>query len=260
MPWRARVPPAVAWSGLALCVVLAFALIGDIVSAIAPTPSGPPLSSYATTPKGLAAWAELLERDGHTVSQIRTPLASARLPAEGTLVILGGGTPVLSAAGSGAVARFVAGGGWLVISGPRIQRVPSAKGRVIGVGDPAFLQNGKLDHGNNAFRALRIAGPPSRPVLFDEVVHGYGPAIGLAALPSRWWFAIVLLALALCAWGLSRAVRLGGSDPVAATVARPRTAYVDAMAQTLVRTNGSSELALRARAVATVEENFQEIR
>jgi hypothetical protein len=256
MRWRRRVSPAVAWSGLALGVVLAFVLIGAAVSAVAPTPSGPTLSSYATTPTGLAAWATLLERDGHAVSQIRRPLASVRLPADGTLVILGG-TPVLSVADRRAVTRFVAAGGRLVTADPRLGRSAGPGGRVVGLADPAFLENGALGRGGNAFRALRIAGPPSRPVFFDEVVHGYGPAIGLAALPRRWWFGIVLLVLALAAWALSRAVRLGGSDPVAPPQAGPRTAYVEAMAQTLVRTNPADQLALRVEAVASAEANFQ---
>ena len=255
---RLRLSPRLAWSALALSVLLAFAVIGALFAAFAPTPSGPALSSYATTPDGLAAWAELLARDGHSVTQLRRPLASTRLPADGTLVILGG-SQMLSPADSRALTRFVSAGGWLVTGGTQRPRVGGLRGRVIGLADPGFVENRGLARGANAFRALELAGPPSRPVFFDEAVHGYGPAIGLAALPERWWFAIVLLALALGAWALSRAVRLGGSDPVAAAPAAPRTAYVEAMAQTLVRTGKRGQLALRAQAVTGTEESFREI-
>lgn len=253
---RGRMSPAMAWSGLALAVVLAFLIIGELASAIAPNPSGPALSSFATTSNGVAAWAELLQRDGHAVSPLRKPLASVRLPVDGTLVILGG-QPLLSTADRRAVARFVAAGGWLITAGHRARRIPGAQGRVIRLGSPAFLENRELARGSNAFRALRIAGPPSRPVLFDEVVHGYGPAIGLSALPGRWWFGIALLSVALAAWALSCALRLGGSDPVADAQAGARTAYVEAMAQALVRAKGAGELARRAEAVAAAEANFQ---
>ena len=206
---RGRVAPGVSWAALAVAVVLAFVVIGIVLSAVAPAPSGPPLSSYATTAKGLAAWAELLERDGHVVRQIQQPLSSVRLPPDSTLVVLGG-NPELNAADVRAIARFVRRGGWLVDSAGASDR----GGRVTDLRDPGFLENRELAQAGNAYRALTIAGPPGRPVFFDEVVHGYGPAAGLAALPERWWFAFVLLALAIGAFALSRAVRLGGSDPV----------------------------------------------
>lgn len=254
---RDRLTPAVAWSALAVGVVLAFFILGAVLSALAPAPSGPALSSYATTTRGLAAWAELLERDGHVVGQIRQPLGSARLPADATLVILGSRLE-LTPAESRAVTRFVEAGGRLVINRPVRAHGGGAPGRVVGIPDPAFLENAQLARGENAARALAVAGPPSRPVLFDEVVHGYGPATGLAALPERWWFAFALLASALGAFALSRAIRLGGSDPVAPPVQSPRTAYVDAMAQTLARNTDRAELVSRVEQAAATEALFRE--
>lgn len=254
MRLRGRVAPGVLWAGLAVAVVLAFVIIGLVLTAVAPAPSGPPLSSYATTPKGLAAWAELLERDGHVVRQIQRPLSSVRLPANGTLVVLGG-RPELSAADARAIARFVQRGGWLVDSAGA--GASDRSGRVIDLRDPGFLENRGLAHAGNAFRALTVAGPPSRPVFFDEVLHGYGPAAGLAALPERWWFAFVLLALAIGAFALSRAVRLGGSDPVPTAQAWPRTAYVEAMAETLVRTASRDDLVRRVEEAASAESLFR---
>ena len=253
---RARVTPLVAWSLLGTGVVLAFALAGAILSAIAPAPSGPALSSYATTARGLAAWAELLERDGHAVTQVRRPLGSVRLPTQATLVVLGS-TQLLSAGDAHAISVFLQHGGRLILSGAARDRAVGDGGRVIGLADPAFLENDELARGSNALRALTLAGPPSRPVYFDEVIHGYGPATGLAALPERWWFAFALMALALAAFALSRAVRLGGSDPLTPEPLSPRSAYVDAIAQALVRTTGSAELARRVEEAAAIEARFR---
>jgi hypothetical protein len=253
---RGRLSPAAAWSAAGVCVVLAFVLVGVVLSAIAPAPSGPALSSYATTAPGLAAWAELLQRDGHTVRQIQRPLSSVRLPSDATLVMLGG-TRALAPADGRALARFVQSGGWLVVGRSLGAHAGGTRGRVIGVADPRFLENDQIARGSNAFRALTLAGPAARPVLFDEVIHGYGPAVGLAALPTRWWFALVLLALALGAFALSRAMRLGGSDPVPPPPASPRTAYVDAMAEALVRTTNRAELVRRVEDAASLETRFQ---
>ena len=52
------------WVTAAVGVLAAFAVVGLISDAIAPTPQGPASSSYATTPAGVAAWAELLARAG----------------------------------------------------------------------------------------------------------------------------------------------------------------------------------------------------
>jgi Domain of unknown function (DUF4350) len=251
-----RLAPAVLWSGLAVTVVIAFAIIGLILSAVAPAPSGPALSSYATTPSGLAAWAQLLERDGHVVHRIQQPLSSVRLPADGTLVVLGG-DQTLSPADGHAIARFVQRGGWLVVDSPADTRAGDVRGRVVGVPGPRFLENDELARGANAYRALAVAGPPTRPVFFDEVIHGYGPATGLAALPERWWFAFALLALALGGFALSRALRLGGSDPVEPPRAWPRKLYVEAMAATLVRTASRDELVRRVEESESVEASFR---
>jgi hypothetical protein len=123
---------------------------------------------------------------------------------------------------------------------------------------PAFLENASLARAKNAFRAITLAGPSTRPVYFDETIHGYGPATGLAALPERWWFAIVAFALALCVWALSRAARLGGSDPLPAPRPSPRSAYIEAMAQTLVRAAGQEELLQDVRLATDRETAFRE--
>ena len=248
--------PAVAWSALGAGVVLAFLIDGVLLRALMTAPSGPPLSSYSTSARGLAAWAELLARDGHVVRQLRRPLSSVRLPPRATLVILGG-TQALNSADGSAIARFVDGGGWLVVDSASRTTSAGVRGRIVGVPDPRFLENDELAHGDNAFRALAVAGPRSRPVLFDELIHGYGVATGLAALPRRWWFALAILVVALAAFALSRAMRLGGSDPVPPPLPSPRTAYVEAMAEALVRTAGRAELVRRLEDAAAVEGRFR---
>jgi hypothetical protein len=253
---RGRLSPAVAWSGLGVGVVLGFVLVGVVLSALAPAPSGPALSSYATTARGLAAWAELLQRDGHTVRQIQRRLGSVRLPSDATLVILGG-SQELTASDGRAITRFVEGGGRLVVGRAVPPGAGGGRGRVIGIPDPRFLENDQLARGDNAFRALNVVGPPSRPVFFDELVHGYGPATGLAALTARWWCAFALLALALAAFALSRAMRLGGSDPVAPPSPSPRAAYVEAMAEALVRSTARDDLVRRVEDAASTEALFR---
>jgi hypothetical protein len=183
-------------------------------------------------------------------------LSAVALPGDATLVILGG-PQGLSVADGRAITRFVDAGGRLIVSQAVGAHAGGARGRVIGVPDPRFLENDQLAHGANAFRALALAGPPRRPVYFDELIHGYGPATGLAALPERWWFGFALLALALAAFALSRAIRLGGSDPVAPVPPSPRTAYVEAMAETLVRTADRAELVRRVEQAASAETRFR---
>lgn len=255
----ARTTPTLRWLAAALVVVVAFLVVGVIVSAISPSPSGPALSSYATTPRGVAAWAELLRRDGHSVSQIRKPFADTRLPANATVVVLAGAFDLLpgqsgaTPADVRALQHFLDRGGRAVLGGQATAIAATLHGDVERLPDPTFVQNRSLAKRDNAFRALALAGPSSRPVYFYERLHGFGPATGLAALPERWWFAIAGLALSLGAWALSRAVRLGGSDPLPTPGPSPRAAYIEAMAQTLVRTADHDDLARAAKSAANRE-------
>lgn len=277
-PGFARSGPrsAAGWIAAAVMVVLAFVAIGAIAGELAPEPQGPALSSYATTPDGVAAWAELLARDGHGVSQLRAPLAGASLRADATLVLLGAQS--LSAADTRAAERFIRAGGWVVIGGgavgaalPRLLGPPSARtpagstwtlgtGRIIVVADPTFLENRRLADDGNAARSLLLAGPAGRDVVFDESIHGFTAATGLAALPARWWLAFTGLALAGLAWVLARGSRLGGADPRDPQPGAPRTAYVDAMALVVARTRDLDTLAAQARAAGEREQNFERIR
>ncbi len=262
------------WSGAVAMVVVVFVVIGVVAGELAPSPQGPALSSYATTPDGVAAWAELLARDGHAVSQLRAPLAGASLRAGETLVVLG--AQGLDRADLRAAQRFIRAGGWAVVGGGElgaelpgllgraVSRSPASTwalgaGRIEVLADPAPLENRHLAEGLNAWRALRLTGPPGRPVLFAEWIHGFTQATGLAAIPPRWWVTLAGLALAGLAWALARGRRLGGADPVDPPSGAPRSDYVDALALIISRTRGVDALAGRADAAGARERDFERI-
>jgi hypothetical protein len=98
--------------GAVAAMFVALALLGEVLGG---GPSGPVSSSYATDSQGLAAWAELLSRSGHTVVQLRTPLQQARLDPADTVVVLDP-EALLPSAGKRLLA-FVRDGGRLVIGG-----------------------------------------------------------------------------------------------------------------------------------------------
>ena len=91
------------------------ALLLMLVDRLTPTPTGPASSSYATTPKGVGAYAELLEAAGHRVTRLRRPVAR-RAPGSGsTLIVLDArDVPPEEAI---AIGEFVEGGGRLVVAG-----------------------------------------------------------------------------------------------------------------------------------------------
>ena len=99
------------WAAAALALVGVFFLLGLIADAFAPAPQGPAGSSYATSPAGAAAWAELLTRSGHPVVALRQTLDRASLPPSATVVVLGADS--LSAAAGRNLDLFVRAGGRL---------------------------------------------------------------------------------------------------------------------------------------------------
>jgi hypothetical protein len=99
-----------------LAGIAAVALVLAVLSeAFGGGPQGPVSSSYATDANGLAAWAELLSHDGHTVLQSRVPLGRARLDPADTIVVLDPNA-LLHSEGLRLLA-FVRAGGRLVIGG-----------------------------------------------------------------------------------------------------------------------------------------------
>ena len=126
----------------------------------------------------------------------------------------------------------------------------AGQGRIALVADPSPLQNRLLDDADNAALALGLAG--RGPVTFVESVHGYGTATGLAALPARFGWALILLALSGLLLIAARWRRLGPPEPPEEPLFPPRRAYVDALAATVARSRD------RSAAVESVREAARE--
>ncbi|MEJ7797995.1 MAG: DUF4350 domain-containing protein [Solirubrobacteraceae bacterium] len=109
------------------------------------------------------------------------------------------------------------------------------RGRALLLADSAPLHNRLLARADNAALALALAGPPRRPVAFVESVHGYGRDTGLAALPARWEFALVVAMLAALLWLASRARRLGPPEQIEGDPMPARREHVEALGLALRR-------------------------
>jgi hypothetical protein len=211
--------------------------------------SGPPSSSYATTPDGLAAYATLLERAGHDVRRVRTPLDQRTPPPTETLVIVDG--RLLNYGQQTGLRRFVRRGGHVILAGTAVadlggdvarRRQRLGRGSATLVGDPTPLRNRALAQGDNAARALALAGPPTRRIAFLETVHGYGERTGLAALPASVKTTLWLLALATLAFLAFRGRRFGPPELPERPLPPPRRAHVEALAAALARTKDRASL------------------
>jgi hypothetical protein len=119
-------------------------------------------------------------------------------------------------------------------AGPVVALRRAGRGRIALVADPSPLQNRLLDEGDNASLALALVG--DGPLVFLEEPHGYGAATGLAALPGRFQWALILLGVAALVLIAARWPRLGPAEPAQEPLFPPRRAYVDALAATLART------------------------
>jgi hypothetical protein len=114
--------------------------------------------------------------------------------------------------------------------------------------DTSPLQNRLLGDADNAALALALSG--RGPLTFVESVHGYGPARGLAALPARFGWALIGLALAALVFMAARCRRLGPPEPERRDLPPPRRAYVDALAATMARGKAREEAVAPVRAEA----------
>jgi hypothetical protein len=249
-----------AWLAVAAIAVV---VVGAVLLGRGPSrPSGPPSSSYATTPDGLAAYATLLERAGHDVRRIRAALDDRR-PVRGETVVIVDGR-LLPAGERAALRDFLRDGGHAVLAGTAALEAIGAGGpprgeaperRRVGHGeallltDATPLRNRALGTGDHAALGLQLAGPPARRVAFVESVHGYHERRGLAALPSRVRTCLWLLALAALVFLVARGRRLGPPESAARALPPPRRAHVEALAAALARTGDRGEL-LTARPAA----------
>jgi hypothetical protein len=126
------------WAAAALGVLAAFVALGLLSEAFTPAPSGPAGSALSSTPAGVAAWAQLLDRGGHPVGTLREPLGTARLAPSATLVVLEAGS--LTRAETAHLRAFVSAGGRLVIGGGDPSRT---LGGLIG-SPPRWISRGPL--------------------------------------------------------------------------------------------------------------------
>jgi hypothetical protein len=137
------------------------------------------------------------------------------------------------------VLRTAAEGHWKETAGTRPVAASAdgpivvVRGRIALVADPSPLQNRLLADADNAALALGLAGPG--PVTFVESVHGYGAESGLAALPDRFQWALILLGLSALLLIAARWPRLGPPEPPQEPLFPPRRIYIDALAATLAR-------------------------
>jgi hypothetical protein len=285
-------------------IVIALALLAAVIDELTPHAGGPASSSYATSADGLAGYAELLTRAGHSVARLRVAPAQAALDPRETVVLLD--PSVVLPDDVSALRRFLAAGGRLIAGGPEpgawvselignspvwgaagqttstpLLPVPETAGvrvvqsagegswsdaggtlpvlgdprsslltvRSLGAGrisllaDASPLQNRLLADADNAQLGLALAGEPGRPVAFDEAAHGYGQSGGLAALPTRWkWALLGAVAAALLAVA-ARIRRLGPAEPPPAPALPPRRAHVEALASALARTGQPGQAA-----------------
>ena len=233
-------------------VNLALRLLGTLTGG---TPGGPRSSSYATSPQGDAAYADLLGHAGHSVEQVRSLPHRSRLDAGATVFLLD--PPGVRTQDIEALRAFVRDGGRLVVSGLSREAVgqlaPSASrrrervqgveietrrlggGTVLRLADSSPLQNRRLGAGDNAAFGLALAGPPSRPVEFLESYHGYGTGSGLSALPLSWKLLLAGLGLAAIVYMVARGRRFGPPEEEGRTLAPPRREYVDSLAAVVAR-------------------------
>jgi hypothetical protein len=227
-----------------------------LIDYVAPSPTGRPSSSLATTPQGFAGWAELARRNGVRVVAARD---IAELPGDATVValdqrlrpaevraLLAQGHAVLGGRRAGRLVTTLAGARRLP-SGPRETRVGDRRIKTAGRGswagrglvvergdvtllaDSSPLENARLARADNAAFALDLAG--SGPLVFYEPQR----ANGLAALPGNAKGALVLLLVAAGVLMLARGKRFGPVEADARELPPARVAYVDALAATLAR-------------------------
>jgi len=114
----------VRWALGLVAFVVALNALGFVLTALDPAPTGPASSSYATQPRGLRAWAELLEDAGHPVRRLRESPADRVLDPRQTVVVLDPGR--LSKEDGTALVGFVERGGRLVAGGAGSERLAGA--------------------------------------------------------------------------------------------------------------------------------------
>jgi Domain of unknown function (DUF4350) len=184
----------------AVAIVVAGNLLLELVDEGTRPPGGPRSSSYATAAHGLAAYADLLSRNGHPVSRLRAPPAGAELDPAGTLVLL---DPVgLTQEDGDAIAAFLEAGGRLLAGGR------ASSGWLSWILEAPRWSEGAADHSSR-----RIAPIPELERVASVRAEGVGswrdPGGALPALGDE---AQTLLAVA--SPGAGRALLLADASPL----------------------------------------------
>lgn len=115
------------------------------------------------------------------------------------------------------------------------------RGRIALLADTSALRNAWLDQADNAALGVALAGETGGTVVFAEGVHGFGAARGLAAIPVRWRWALVLAGAAGLVWVASRVRRVGPPERGSRALPPPRREFVDAVAAALGRSDDRGE-------------------
>lgn len=190
--WQGRGPVARAVTVVVGLVLLLNVLLATLEMAVGGEPGGADGSSFATGSSGVAAWSELVARQGTAVERLRTPLGEATLPEGATVVLV---DPALepTAADLQALAGHLDTGGRLVVVGRTGTDVAAALtgvdlGWTTGGGDEATVEPGAL--GGAATLRLdghgRFVTPGDADVLARDgeaaAVAAVGPIVAVADL------------------------------------------------------------------------------
>jgi hypothetical protein len=106
-------------------------------------------------------------------------------------------------------------------------------GTVVAIADDRVISNRLLDRNDHALVAFLAIGEPEGTVRFVEYIHGFTQPTGLAALPTRWKQALLVITVAGFIWLVARGHRFSPPEDSSRGLAPPRSAYVDALATTL---------------------------
>ncbi|HET9730531.1 MAG TPA: DUF4350 domain-containing protein, partial [Acidimicrobiia bacterium] len=110
-------------------------------------------------------------------------------------------------------------------------------GEILYLADVSPIENARLgSDDDNAALGLALAGSPNTTVEFAEGVHGYTTSRGWRAIPTRWKYALLGLAVAGLLLITARAWRFGAPDRPNRKLAPARAEYVRALAMSLERT------------------------
>lgn len=174
-----ELPQGGRWAIGLLGLIVAFNLLGFALEAMyGGAPEGPASSTFTTDAEGTAAYAELLERNGKEVVQLREEPATADLDPGSTLFLLSPGE--VSDPDARALADFTSGGGRLVVAVDRpaqwlrsLMRAPpiwsgsgSASGRALVPVEETHGVDAVRGSGSGSWE--RAGG--SLPILGDETV------------------------------------------------------------------------------------------